>query len=281
MLQQRRGAGLGSGYAVRRSLLALAVLALALLALDPLALGSSVARAQDTPTAATSDSLSESDRAEARALFAAGAAAIDAGRWTDAVSSFRRAYELTHVPSALFNAAFALRALGRYREAVRDFDELLGLERTSDDMRAQATELRDDARAHLAIVRLVGLDDEARHLVRVDGEALEDTGDRPLVVTLDPGRHVLDAVRDGHERWEWTGTLENGAMLDLAVELVPEVVVLGASAVEPAPASRSVAEEPWLWIVVGLVVAGGAAFAGWYADDQAQLRPESGQVVRF
>ena len=41
-------------------------------------------------------------------------------------------------------------------------------------------------------------------------------------------------------------------------------------------------EEPWLWIVIGLVVAGGAAaVAGWYADDQAQLRPESPQVVRF
>ena len=252
---------------------------LVVLAVTVLALSGSV-QAQETP-ASTSEALSDADRAEARALFAAGAAAIDAGRWADAVTSFRRAYELTRVPSALFNAAFALRALGRYREAVRAFDEVIGLERTSEDMRTEASSLRDDARAHLAVVRLLGIEEEVRHVIRVDGEALEDTGERPLVLTLDPGRHVIDAVRESHERWEWTGTLENGASLDLAVELVA-IAPRDEGPIEPTPERHELVEEPWLWIVIGLVVAGGAAaVGGWYADDQAQLRPESPQVVRF
>lgn len=254
------------------------------LALVVLALASGLAarpaRAQEAPASA-SETLSDADRAEARALFAAGAAAIDAGRWADAVTSFRRAYALTRVPSALFNAAFALRALGRYREAVGAFDEVIGLERTSEDMRAEASSLRDDARAHLAAVRLLGLEEAVQHVVRVDGEAVEDTGERPIALTLDPGRHVIDAVREGHERWEWTGTLENGAALDLAVELVALAPRDGAP-IGPTPERHELVEEPWLWIVIGLVVAGGAAaVGGWYADDQAQLRPESAQVVRF
>ena len=46
------------------------------------------------------------DREEARALFAAGQAAVDGGRWTDALDAFHRAYELTHAPSAKLANAF-------------------------------------------------------------------------------------------------------------------------------------------------------------------------------
>lgn len=218
--------------------------------------------------------LSESDRAQARALFAAGSAAVDAGRWVDAVDSFRRAYELTGAASALFNTAFALRALGRYREAVRAFGELLEMEELSEEMRAQATSLRDEVRGRLALVRLLGLGEE-RHTVRVDAEAVEDTGARPLVVQADPGRRSVDVALPGHRRFEWTGALSDGQMLDLAVELLPE-----GPPGQPA-SGGSVLEEPWLWIVVGLVVLGGAGVLVWWADDQAQLRPESMMPVRL
>lgn len=226
--------------------------------------------------AAQQAELSESDRAQARGLFAAGAAAVDAGRWADAVESFRRAWELTRAPSALFNTAFALRALGRYREAARAFDQLLALDAVSDAMRAQASELRDEVRGRLALVRLVGLDPEARHVIRLDAEAVEDRGDRPLVVQADPGRRSIDVSRPGFLRFEWSGTLENAQVLELAVDLRPEPIASGT----PAPSS-SVLEEPWLWIVVGVAVLAGTGVLIWYADDQAQLQPESMMPIRL
>jgi hypothetical protein len=225
----------------------------------------SLAAAQDR----TSE-LSESDRAQARALFAAGAAAVDAGRWADAVDSFGRAWDLTHAPSALFNHAFALRALGRYREALAAFDELLAIEGISEATRAQSTELRDEVRGRIALVRLVGLDPTVTHTVRLDGAGVEDALTRPLVLQSDPGSHTIDVARPGFERFEWVGSLGDGQMLDVAVELRPEAAPGGGG---------NVLEEPWLWIVIGAVVLGGAAVGIWYADDQAQLRPESMMVV--
>lgn len=218
--------------------------------------------------------LSEADRAQARSLFAAGAAAVDAGRWTDAVDSFRRAFTLTGAPSALFNTAFALRALGRLREAMRAFDELLAMADLGEAMRAQASELRDEVRGRLPLLRLEGLDAEARHVVRLDAEGVEDRGARPLVLEVDPGRHTVDVTRAGFDRFEWTGTLADGQRLSLAVELRPEA--------QPAvEGGGSVLEEPWLWVVLGAVALGGAALAGWYADDQAQLRPLSSMPTYF
>lgn len=254
-----------------RSRAAFLALALAALTALPLLARSAPAAAQDRTA-----TLSDSDRAQARALFAAGAAAVDAGRWADAVDSFRRAYELTGAPSALFNTGFAYRALGQYLEAARAFDELLALEGVSEAMQAQATELRDEVRARIAIVRLTGLDPAATHAVRVDGAGVEDEGARPLVVQVDPGRHTIDVSRPGFTRFDWAGELASGQMLDLAVELALAPTTGGGG-----EGGGNVLEEPWLWIVVGVVVLGGAAVGIWYADDQAQLRPESTMPVRF
>jgi hypothetical protein len=255
----------GSATFAPMRLLSFALLALAALSWR----GPSPAFAQALPE------LSESDRAQARALFAAGAAAADAGRWADAVDSFRRAYDLTRAPSALFNTAFALRALGRYREAARAFERLSALDNVSDSMRVQASELRDEVRGRLAMVRMVGLDPEARHVVRLDAEAVEDSGARPLVVQADPGRHTLDVSRPGFLRFEWAGALGNAEVLELAVELLPE------PAEGPATGGGTVFEEAWFWIMVGVVVAAGTGVGIGYADDQAQLRPESMMPIRL
>lgn len=222
---------------------------------------------------------SDADREEARALFAAGQAAVDAGRWTDALDAFDRAYELTGAPSALFNAAFALRALGRYRDAERSFVELIALPATRDDMRTEAQGYLDEVRGRVAHLRLDGLPDDVTPSIRLDAEAVLDDGLRPLVVSADPGHHLLDVTATGRERFEWSGDLADGETLDLAIRLPP----IGEVAGPVASGSGSVAEEAWFWVVIGVVVAGAAAgvIGGVLADDAAQLRPMSDMPIRL
>jgi len=223
--------------------------------------------------------MSDADREEARALFAAGQAAVDAGRWPDALAAFERAYELTNVPSALFNAAFALRALGRFREAELAFSELLTLEGTRDDMRAESEGYLAEVRARLATVRLLGLPDaEGELVVRLDATPVPDPGVRPLEFRADPGHHVVDVSRPGYDRFEWTGELTNGEARTLAVELFPSSA--GSSSAE----GGDVTSEAWFWVVMGIVAAGsiaGGVVGGIFADQAAQLQPESMMSVRL
>ena len=212
----------------------------------------------------------QSDRAQARALFVAGQAAVESGRWTDAHENFRRAYELTGAPSALFNAAFALRALGRYQEAALAFEELLGLRNVGRPMLAEARGYLAEVRDRIARIELEGLPSEAT-TVRLDGAGVNDDGARPLVLRMDPGRHALDVSLLGHTRFEWTGEMTDGQALHLVVSL-------------PAEAPASLFEDAWFWVVVGLAAAGvGAIVAGVVADDAAQVRPptDSSIVLRI
>src|SRR3972149_6272050 len=62
---------------------------------------------------------------EARSLFLSGSSAVEAGRRAGALQSFERAYELAGVSAALYNAATALRSLGRHRDARDAFLQLL------------------------------------------------------------------------------------------------------------------------------------------------------------
>lgn len=229
-----------------------------------------------TPAEESGRTLSEADRAQARALFQAGSAAVDAGRWADAVSSFRAAYELTGAPSALFNTGFALRALGRYREAREAFVELLGLSNVTDTMQAQTRELLAEVRDRIARVRLTGLDPTTRYGVRLDGTGVEDDGSRPFVLEADPGSHAVDVSLTGHELFTWTGALGDGATVEVPVVLVPLSAVGGASG------GSTIFEEAWFWLLVGGVVVVGAGLATYFVlDDQAQLRAESPMVLRI
>jgi tetratricopeptide (TPR) repeat protein len=204
-------------------------------------------------------------RDDAREAFLEGSAAADEGRWTDAVDSFRRAYTLSASPVALFNVGFALRALGRYLEASRAFDELLA-GTLDDETRAESERLRLEVRSRLAHLDLSGWPEGLDLELRVDARP-RPVGRAPSVrFDLDPGDHSVSVRSAGHEPWEWAGALAAGETRALRVALLP---------VRLDPPSSSVWAEPWLWVVVGVVVAASAAVAGWAIDDAQQLRPEA------
>lgn len=209
-----------------------------------------------------------SDRRAAVEAFRAGEAAATEERWGDALEHFRTAYDLTALPTALYNVAFALRALGRYLEARDAYDELLTLEVPS-ELLDSALEYRAEVAGRIASLSLTDLSTE-RHDVRVGGAARQDTLLRPLLVEADPGPTLLEVRREGFTPFEWSGTLGEGDHVDLSVILAP------------LPSGGGIEREPWLWIVVGVVVVGAAVALGVVLDDQAQLRaPADRTLVRL
>ena len=189
-------------------------------------------------------------------------------RWADALPLFHRAYDLTGVPTALFNVGYALRALGRYVEARAAFDELLTLHLDDAD-RQEATSLRAEVADRIATVELDGLEGpEGTYEVRLDGTILADDGARPLRIESDPGSHRVEVHRAGHEPYDWSGTLGEGQPRTLTVSL-PAL---------PGVGGPGILAEPWLWIVIGVVVVGGAITIGVVADVEAQLDPTAGRI---
>lgn len=207
-------------------------------------------------------------REEAVEAFDEGTRLADESRWADALPLFRRAYELTGVPTALFNVAYALRALGRYVEARAAFDELLTL-RLEDADRTEASSLRDEVAGRIAVVELEGLDaPEGSYEIRLDGVVHDDDGARPLRIESDPGTHRVEVRREGRAPYDWSGTLGEGQTRTLTV-LLPEL---------PGSGGPGIVAEPWLWIVIGVVVVGGAITIGVVVDVESQLDPTVGRI---
>jgi len=260
--------------------LALAVL-VSLSPLSPL----STALAQD-PT--------QSEIAEARALFMAGQAAVDSGRWADAVDSFSRAYDLSGVAAALYNLGFAYRALGRHVEARDAFDGLLeDHPRFDRQKRREARRYRDESAGRVGQVTLSGLDENRRYLLRFDGQAVADDGTRPLVVEGDPGAHTLTVRTPGFVPFVWEEELRDGQQITVDVEMdeIQVAVVGGGGAVGGGAGAGSGlgggTEQPevdeggfpwWGWVIIGAVVVGGGLAAYFIINGEMQLQGESDRV---
>ncbi len=208
---------------------------------------------------------------EARSLFLSGSAAVEAGRWADALQSFERSYELSGVSAALYNAATALRSLGRHRDARDAFVQLLSAHSDLDaNMRREAEARRTEEAARVAVLSLAGLPSDGRLQVQFDNAALTDTGERPLDIEADAGRHALRVEVPRYRPWQWEGRLTDGqyTTLNVHLELAPVEVE-----------TESVFSSPVFWIITGVVVLGAAAATTYFIWDGAQLDPSSNNVV--
>jgi tetratricopeptide (TPR) repeat protein len=222
----------------------------------------------------------EADLEEARARFVAGQAAVESGRWADAVDDFRRAYELSEVPAALYNVGFALRALGRHREARDVFERLLGRHADMDaTLREEAQRFRREAAARVVALELVGLDPGVTHAIRFDGRPVPDEGQRPVAIEGDPGTHALTVRREGHEPFVWEGALRDGERREIAIELLP--VGAGGGGGGGVDEGGGVLSSPIFWVVVGAALIGGGVAAFLVIQGGGQLEPNSDRVVEL
>jgi hypothetical protein len=189
--------------------------------------------------------------AEARTLYAAGLEAVGDGRWSDALAAFRRSYELSGAPPALFNAGLALRALGRAREARDVFAEVLdALPAGESDARREAEAMLIETAArvgHLSIEEVPPVPDVTLHL---DGAPVEGGG-RSVDLEIDAGDHAIIVTAPGHRPFEWRGSVTDGGRVRVRV-------VLEAEAIDPVPwilVGTGAAVAIAVAIIVGVVVA--------------------------
>lgn len=219
-----------------------------------------------------------SDSTEARALFRAGVAASDQERWSDAVDSLRRSFELSCEAPPLFNLGAALRALGRHREARDAFQQLLTLD-LPEGMRPMAEQFLREAAARVAILELLEVAPDARPDISFDGRPVPDDGRRPIRLETDAGGHSLVLRLEDYQPFLWNGELTDGQVERVVVELEP-IPVREVSSSDGGGGLDSGAVAA---IVIGAILAVGAAVAipvGIVLQDEAQLQPLSpGSVI--
>lgn len=210
---------------------------------------------------------STAEMTEARALFEAAQAAVDSGRWADAIASFERSYTLSCQPAALFNLAMALRALGRHRDARDQLDRLVELHPDlSGGLRESVDNFRREEAERVAILELVGVDAETEVRLSFDGRLVPDEGERPWQLETDAGTHSLVARIPEHQPFVWDGELTDGQTE--RVEVVFEAIPTGG---EEGGVDVVLIIVP---IVLAILIAG-AITTGVVLQEQAQLQPHN------
>lgn len=205
-------------------------------------------------------------REEARQAFLRAQTAAEEERWADALEGFEQAYMLAGVPTALYNAAMVLRAVGRHKDARDAFQQLID-EHPDYDATDEARRLRDEEAARVAVLELVRLDPDGQYTIRLDGRnvPVDENADRAEIET-DSGHHAVVAEREGYEPFAWEGDVADGQRVRIEV-------VMAEREVE----SRSLA--PILVpIAIAVALAAGAVTAV-LLQRNAQLEPETDNVM--
>lgn len=203
--------------------------------------------------------------------FSRGSRATEEERWDAAEQCFAMAFRLSHVALARYNQAVALRALGRPIEARVAFDEAIaaGLDA---ERATQAASMRSEVAADVSTLRVEGIALDVDAEIELDGDPVPREASAVTSVECDPGRHTLVVRAPGYQPFTWSGDVVAGTSASVSVTL------------DPIPSGGAgVLEEPWFWIVVGVVVVGASVGVGVWAQDQAQLRGEApaGFVVQL
>jgi len=252
--------------------------------------------AWSVPSSAQAQEASASERALARRAFQQGMDAARAERWEDARVAFARAYQLVHRPRVLLNLATAQVETGHlvegaenYRNYVRDAGED-GDPRLIREATHRLAEVEARTPRLTLLVTGLGPDDEL---------LLDDTSVSRAVLSaqlpVNPGTHQLRVMRAGAQVARTQVTLVEGAEQSLRLEVPASRRIVGGTSVpgpeqaardgsetpehgvlEPtpdhpdSPSSGGAWRSPWLWIAVGLVVAGGVTAGVLLTRDSGQ-----------
>jgi hypothetical protein len=188
----------------------------ALVALGVVFAGHPVEARPKKPTKEVADPVT----AEAREAFLAGTAAVKAGQWSEALVHFEKADQLKTSPVVTFNIGYCQRALGRYVQARLSFRKVLddpsGLpEAQLEETRTMLESIETQVLARVKITlepATARISIDGRPLVAFEGgepgvlvAGIAPAGEgtpppKPVFeVVIDPGVHLIQASRPGHQ----------------------------------------------------------------------------------
>ena len=248
------------------------VFASTLFLLAPSARAQEAEAATATPTASAAHTCDATASPEDR--FACASAAATEGYWDDALREFTALYADTHAAAALFNVAVAYQSLGRHLESRDAFGRVLSEHAADldDEMRSEVARQFGIEAGRVARVRIFEIPRRETVRLRFDGRSIGVGEAEPAVVEANPGAHGLTITEPGYEEFAWEGSLGDGENLELHALLTPTPV-----------APHEVYEEPAFWVGMVLLagaIAGGAVL-GWWLQEDAQLDPRGGFVLRI
>ena len=212
---------------------------------------------------------------EAQVLLDAGRLAFEDGRIADARDLFQRSLELVPRSGTAWNLALALRATNELIQASQILRGLLEgrYGPLEEGERAETEALAEEISRRVGTLRIstgasVAVD------VTIDGEpagVIEPEGVLERVVVA--GQHVVRGVAEGSEPDEQNTTVMGGEVSDVRFDFDTSDVggadVGGADVGEERTRRRSLAREPWFWVVV-IGTAALAATTGvlvwWFVD---------------
>lgn len=201
---------------------------------------------------------SEAAEAAVRRIFEDGVTAGKQERWEDARQAFLKAWQLKRYPQIAANLGRAEVKVGRYRDGAKHLAFFLRESRdASNEDRAIAQELIAEARAKLGTISLRV--EPAGAEVLVDGVSL---GAAPFAdeVYVDPGRHVLEARREGYQPMRRELDMVAGTTGAVQLQLTP--IKRPAEAAAPAPTAPEEGGRSGVVIGVGIGASVAAAGAG-------------------
>lgn len=229
------------------------------------------------------------DAADAQAMFSAGVAALEQSDADAARVAFERSLELHPTSAAAFNLAGVLSDLGQPSAACTLYEELRrGVYGSLTDEQSREVErLAAEAEAMSAHIEVRVVAPSAVRITIGDhqGLALES---EPLVHRVDPGVHHVRGELEGAPMVENDVEVRAGGrgrtLLRFQMALMPTEVPTDVNEAQGSDESVVMADEPrrrrpWLWVVVGLVLVGGATAAIVLATRPSSGNDEIGTVL--
>ncbi|MFK8003314.1 MAG: hypothetical protein AB8H86_27335 [Polyangiales bacterium] len=241
------------------------------------------------PNAAFAD-----DAEDARAMFSVGILALEQGDNTAAHAAFVRSLELHPTSAAAFNLAGVLSDLDRPAESHALYEELargvygeLTPEQQAEVVRLSAEV--ESALAHIE-VSVVATGSVNVTIGEYSGVATEGS---PFVQAVNPGEHVVRGTAEGALPTERRVNVDAGGVgrTLLRFEMAPPPVVAVELEEEVGPEETGETSEAggggkaWLWVVLGVVAAGGIATAVVLATRDSttpeNVLPATGTLLSF
>jgi hypothetical protein len=210
---------------------------------------------------------SGSDKAAAEGLFSEGRRLMDAGQFAQACPKFEASQRLDPGVGTMLNLAECYEKTGRTASAWAEFREVVSAARAADSKEREELARQRAQALEGKLSRLtIAVSPEAKATlgleVRRDG-ALVDPAELGSAIPVDPGKHVIEAVAPGKQKW--FNSLELAADGETVTVTIPVLVdgpssgavpVAQASADSNVPPQHSSSQRTAGLIVGGFGVAG-------------------------